>query len=813
MRVGKKRKNRIQILCECVKRWRLQAHLLRFVTVLSVLFAVSMLSNNTVTAFAGIRSETDQFSYAGDEVQVTQRWYLQDNASERVILHAGRDFTTDVTISAGNAGFEGKVTLLLLNDGSNIAYSEQIRVESGQSETVTFSVPLLTLLEGVRLKVEDADGRQLWEKTQQITAVNYGNYYVIGTMAEHGELDYLKLFGNQLIDVADEWQNCPDNVFDGLDILVVDEATISAMTASAEKGDKASERQLSELQKWLKKGKLLLVEATSDGSTPVYLNLGLQSNALLENIMAMVSDYESNRTSVVAANEELALQYGEKARLSYVGESMLNSVMAAAQSIKAVAKELHPMAETAWWNEIGAESRRSIWQEKQEDVIAEQSYGKGKIITIAFPMEAEKRDVYEMFYYRLVYLIMNNLPTEMTERQTMEWYGYENDSHAYLADHISEAVRKPISIMPYVVVLFLYIVIVIPICVIVLRGLRKSKYLWGILPATALVVTGIVYLLGADTRISEPYCRWMQISTYESGAEKGTQETYASVYLPTNRDETLRIPEILTFRPIDFRYAAYDIEWGISPYNSWERVKNTTEYAYEISHSEQGTELTVSGGIPFRATKLKTVNAVGMREMKTDTVQFAVRQSVMNQSVASQDMDADAIGTDGTREESDFEEDCTNESLSEVGFAEEGLSEDGYTDDIEDNGVQEYLVGTVTNTSGVDYYSAYLYCEGRIVKLGTLAAGESINLGERNQANAATVMFNYYEENGESLFEAEGPTEEDWLLINLFWNYYQNATEGTVIVGLQAKPEAECLGEAAKRPHSGGRNIDLYWNR
>lgn len=546
-------------------------------------------------------------AYEGGTISLAAEFCFQDEESEEITLRAGRDFALRLTVTAQGTGFSGHVNVLMLNARENhVLYQEEITgLAAGESEECVMLLPMNLMTEGLYLTLTDADDKAVLEWTIPVDAVNYGLYEVVAVfdpvlMADaepENPYAHFSSYGSRLVKVSEEEMACGVRAMDALEVIVTQESALEKLEAEEE--SQKSAEALESLQGWVASGKTLVVGASTKPDTEkVMLNLGLQEQEILQAVILRIGNYESARNSILATNEELKKQYGENAHTSYIGDSMIWPVLVNSLSDEAVRLPVKLAEdEKEWWWE-GEDEPEVIWQEKGIDILRCYHVGKGQVLVFAVPITCEESSVYPLFYYRLVQLVLDNLTQKQQSRQNTEMYGYEGTSEEYLLMWM-ETEQDGISVLPYIIILTVYIVILLPAVFLLLRRFGKTKYLWGVLPALSLVMMGVVYLAGRRTRITEPYCNYLDITDYTEG--KGRESVYFALSAPTNKGTEIMLKKGSEVRLEETYFRAYEAGWS-DDYVSDENILLARNYRAAVSNTAEGTRLSLDTIAAFSKT-------------------------------------------------------------------------------------------------------------------------------------------------------------------------------------------------------------------
>lgn len=558
--------------------------------------------------------------YMGDgRITVKVTFNYQDEEEEEITLRAGRDFAVRFEVVVKEE-FSGYVNVLMQNEGGeHVLYQQKLgTIPAGGSTSCQMLLPMNLMTEGLYLTLTEEDGTVRLERTVPVGSVNYGLYEMTGVFDPAGEEEYkhFSSYGARLVAVSESELACGAQAMDALEIIVTQEQVLEELeervTKSAsgfEEGkdgveeivklfgqDNAVQVQES-LKEWVAGGKTLVVGASAgEGKEEEMLNLGLQEKEILQEVILSIGNYEATRESILATNEEIKRQYGSDARTSYIGDSMIGAVSVNSLSDDAVSVQLkrEEMGQ-GWWN--SGDSYEILWQERGIDILRCYRVGKGNVLVFAIPVTKEQQEVYPLFYYRMVGLVHDNLTQMQLSRQNMEMYGNTKGNRTYLLSYI-QAKNAGVSVFPYVVILMVYILVLIPAVFILLRYFRKTKYLWGVLPVLSFFVMAVVYFTGMRTRIVEPYCTYLDIMDY-------AQEKHFvnfSLSAPTNGGAQIMLKEGYAVRLAQTGFRPYEMGWLNSVYVRGENVLRARDYRAAVCVQPEGMKLSVDSSRAFSNT-------------------------------------------------------------------------------------------------------------------------------------------------------------------------------------------------------------------
>lgn len=505
----------------------------------------------------------------------------QDAKEEEILLRANRDFSLRLHVTARKEEFRGSVNVLMQNEGGNhVLYQYQIEsLPAGESISCQMLLPMNLMTASLYLTLTNEKGEVVLEQTVPIETVNYGMYELTAVFdPEQGKEVYQHFasFGNQLIEISESEMACGAQAMDALEIIVTQE---SALTKLEEE-----ENVSASLKEWVEGGKTLVVGASSVDAEEEMLNFGLQEKEILQELVLHIGNYEATRESILATNAEIKKQYGKDARTCYIGDSMIGAYSVNDLSDRVVSLPIKRVqTEKYWWN--SDVSYEILWQERGAEILRCYHVGKGNVLVFAVPITVPFSKSYPLFYYRMAEMVLEHLTQTQIDRMSDDMYGYASYSlYTQLPD--IRAGNDGISVFPYILILFGYILVLIPAVFLLLRYFEKTKYLWGFLPLLSFTVMGVVYITGSQTRITQPYCTYIDIMDYT----KNQESAYFSLSAPTNEGTEIMLRESTNVRLAETKFRAYEAGW-LDDYLPKENVTRAREYRAAICALPEGTKL------------------------------------------------------------------------------------------------------------------------------------------------------------------------------------------------------------------------------
>lgn len=527
--------------------------------------------------------------YQEGTVSITAE-FLAGADTEPQVLRAGRSFSMRVTIETQNTDFSGSLQVLQQNREENsICYTRDITVLENASITCLFDLPMNMMTEGIRLTLQTAGETSLIKIQMPFTVINYGTNLVIGIASEEdnksSEYGYFSAFGSALTEISYEDFQTGTKALDSLDVIVADTVWLDGMPEEAADC----------LQKWVAQGRTLITGTTADTeSVTAKLNFGLQDTKILQELISAISSYEKERNISLERNHELHRIYGNQARLCYAGDSILGPVLINMLSDEAVSFQVTAPAEPINKADI-------LWQEGDNIVLWQETVQQGKLLHFNIPLTTKKSAVYPMAYYQLVHLVKENLPVNYENKLSGESYAVSADENTYLLNYVTAA-NENIEIMPYLLLLLVYILIVLPVVYLVLRKSGNSKYLWGAIPLLSVFFLLLVYNTGRDTRITKPYCSFVNIIDFTKEEQNGT--LYFELSAPTNQGTQISLDTNAFVTYQTEKYLPFDAEMAEAVLPD-ENTLRSKECRVQIDNLENETKVSLKRTAAFSETALQ----------------------------------------------------------------------------------------------------------------------------------------------------------------------------------------------------------------
>lgn len=539
---------------------------------------------------------------------------MQEEESDSPVLRAGRDSAVRVRLTA-DADFYGEFTgelhVMMQNLlGRHLMFAVPVEgLVSGEVWETVVTLPMNQMTEGLYITLQDEQDNSLLEWQLPVEAVNYGSYAWVGVLADEVQnYGYFSSFGNRVVDARDALL-AGGGALDSVDVIVTEEDFLTAVDEGEPDGQTASV-----LLRWIENGGTIIISRQVSDEPEERLHFGLQDMDIRQNLILKINNYETGRNSILASNEELKKQHRENKRYAYVGDSM-REVLENREDFASF-----PVVSSAgqricadWWDVPG--EPEVIWEERGEAIFTAYTYGAGRVIESAIPLGTKYQEVYELVYYRIADMLMEQMSDIHRYDMEYESVGSEAHDYEYLLENVPNGLEGE-SVVPYVLLLVFYIAMLIPGCFLLLHYAGQSKYLWGVLPVAAVIMTVMVYLTGSSTRITEPYCTWLDIVDYTNvngGSRNGTEKVYFRLSTPTNQGAEVQLAEDIRLCMGKTRFFAYDPSWDLAETRTRDNTIRATEYRAAVYPFPEKTVLRLEHVAAFSNTLFQAEREVSYR--------------------------------------------------------------------------------------------------------------------------------------------------------------------------------------------------------
>lgn len=297
-----------------------------------------------------------------------------------------------------------------------------------------------------------------------------------------------------------------------------------------------------------------------------------------------------------------------------------------------------------------------------------QDYGKGHVVVTAFNLGMEPIVSWGGRLLMASALLQESAEGYSDTRiSNLNYGGYYTDSWS-LSSALDRLHNVGYPDMEMIVLIFmLFVILVGPGLYLLLKLMDKREWMWALIPILAVGCTAVIFVVSKDMRIDN--LRTSSITTlyYEDGISNGVQQVNLAVQVPqANRQEVVLDPSLTNLRMYGQNYDYSYYYYGTTTSDSDSKY----EYKTAIRETAEGYQLGIENGSTFASTYL-SVNHV-----------------------------------------TDDSEDITCGLETNLDRKTTGI------------------IGTITNNTGRDLHWLSIYAQSRMVMIGELKAGETVEIKE-----------------------------------------------------------------------------------
>ncbi|MDF2588719.1 MAG: hypothetical protein K0S41_2560 [Anaerocolumna sp.] len=447
----------------------------------------------------------------------------------------GRYMEVTVNVENKQTDFQGWFEIVVPSASDNVAYRKEFKVNANQSAKISLTVPVIDDTGLLHVKIIDKKYNTIVEKDCKIKIGNYEKQLYFGVLSDKpNELEYMNTLGSRVF-YLDE-NNLSDDYLglDLLDVIVVNHFDTKRL----------SDAQLNAIKEWVLKGGTLVIgtgENVLDSLAKIGKTYDIEFNGefskdditfgmdevKLKEIKQLIKSYEDERKYLIEnikSRNEMLLTYGrsaieiQDAIPDNWAQNTINNL-----KIIPVNKEIA---------KVKIKDGVSFIDENDTDIMQVLDYGQGKIQL--FSIDLGFVDKYKSMGTAFFTEIAKNISQINLLKIQEEYYGASkgytiNSSITNSNDNNVPKTGK------YVIIIIIYILLIGPISFFVLKKLDKRSLTWIVVPITAIVFTTIIYFVGADTRISNPFISYVEIFNFKDESNVDN-EVYFSVTAPYNHD-------------------------------------------------------------------------------------------------------------------------------------------------------------------------------------------------------------------------------------------------------------------------------------
>lgn len=487
----------------------------------------------------------------------------------------GRYMNISVNVTSTTSDLKGNLQIILPDYyENNVMYQKYIEVKAGDKKQISFPVPMRNSSNNVFVKIVDEEEKELLSKKIKFNVTSYSSKEFVGILSDdysglsYFSNSYTKTFYLDKEDISTESKG-----LDSLDVLVINDFDTSQL----------SEKQYTTIKEWVKDGGTLVL-GTGENQVKTmamfqddFLSYNILGEEVIETTFGMDNDdlenlkqeLEESEKKQEVAIEEVPDQSGMKISQdnnmledsfdTYVDEKTSDSYVFSFKNI-----------EKTMMN-IKLQDSKLLVSEDGNVLMQQVVKGKGVVDVISFDLSLESQ-VWNSIGNTILSEVRDSYSTIKKEQLKREGTGNNSSWGIYstLGYATSMTSRVP-KVMPYIIVLLIYVVFIGPVLYLLLKRKDLRSFTWIAVPLCAIIFTGIVYSLGRNTRVLEPYVGYVSFATIEDN--KVNENLYFSITAPYNQEYTFHFNQ------------PYKIQNLLNENNSYYMGDDNKNESYKVSIS------------------------------------------------------------------------------------------------------------------------------------------------------------------------------------------------------------------------------------
>lgn len=464
-----------------------------------------------------------------------------------------------VYVESINEDFEGILRVIVPGEQYSrnaVAYEKDVMLTAGTEKIISTSVENVSSIAPLRIELENTSGKivltyditlqgQVAETalvgilSDDFTALNYmdGKTLNIGTYT--GTTQVIELGKDNFPDQA--------SALEPLSYLVINSFDTSTL----------NEDQLNALKSWVKTGGILIIGTGSDCQQTLS---GFQDGFVSGSIGAAQS-----------------------------GELMLADTPEASDAV--------PFTETDGIITLSMNEGTPVEGVlTTPELIWTQTAGQGQIIMTAFNLGMEPVNSWNVKGDMARTLFEKSAVGYSIERIEQLNYGYYMDSWT-LSNALDSlhAIQKPKMIL-FVILFIIFVILVGPGLYLILKAVDKRSWMWVMIPALSVIVTGGVFLFSRNMRIHEPQMASITDFYYDAKTEGRSQKTYIGIQVPNAFRTNVALNDTLSNLSV-VPGSNYNISlFGVSGNN-----ENAYDYKTAVRELPEGYQIGIRNGVTFES--------------------------------------------------------------------------------------------------------------------------------------------------------------------------------------------------------------------
>lgn len=533
--------------------------------------------------------------------------------------------------------FSGWLQIVVPTKDEDQMYQKQFSVKAGEEKTVSMAFPACMGEDQMLISINDNGGESVCSKQVEVNLIYGTDTVFVGVYSNRPKkMGYLDGPSSDVFYLSRQDFVSDCKTLDTLDIIVISDKDISSF----------SEMQTKALMTWVKRGGTLVLADSGkekelsafdgeffswnvEGKKKITTSLGLDLSDIGVIQQRLIQGIEEEKAEKVreflSVNLSRTLYDSWKIEIANIRENSycldkseeiftyllekyseeelkqhLSLSVTEEERKKILSKIEIPYIERKL-TQIAVEGGEPlIYSEGRDVILQKKSQGLGEVILSGCSLALERKK-WDVLGNEILERIIKNIPDYKKQQLQAEKVDAGTEEYVYEQGLLITDTDNLPNLKLYGGILIAYAFLVGPVFYLIFRKKEKLAMLWGMIPATAILFSVFIYLLGTSTRIHEPYMNYLShiqltendqaIRTIWFRLINGQNENYEMV-LDGNRD----------VEPFTFA-SAYDLQE-----ETGKKIKR--EYQYGIEYGNTQTKITMENLSAFEGKNFKEQDVI-----------------------------------------------------------------------------------------------------------------------------------------------------------------------------------------------------------
>ncbi|NLZ80303.1 MAG: hypothetical protein GX913_00640 [Clostridiales bacterium] len=213
-------------------------------------------------------------------------------------------------------------------------------------------------------------------------------------------------------------------------------------------------------------------------------------------------------------------------------------------------------------------------------------------------------------------------------RRDLYYDGYEE--YYMISNMLNTSIGTELpNLFWYILVIGLYILLVGPLLFFFLRKIKATSWTTFILICLSILFSFIIYLMGSNTRITEPFIQYATILNI--GKRNAYEETFFNIRAPYNNSYIASLPSTYSLYPVPLR------DYYNNTYEELdESIESFKDYKTKLSFDSDSTEMIIREKAPFSPEFFKADKEIRLEEVKELVVEATYYNDMLTGTVTNQ---------------------------------------------------------------------------------------------------------------------------------------------------------------------------------